>query len=205
MSDPILISAPTIEPVTLAEARMHLRIDASDTAEDTLISGFIVAARMQAEHTLNCKLITQTWDVPYDAFPAAGESIRIASGLSPAQSIDQVAYLDSTSVARTVSSSNYVLDASSLPGYVFPVAGYSWPTDVAESANAVKVRVTSGYGSLASDVPRNIWSWMLLQIGALYRNREAFATSAFAGTGSVSALPNQFTDRLLDPHRVWAG
>ena len=198
MSDPILISAPSLEPVTLAEACMHLRIDASDTSEDSLITSFITAARLQAEHELNRKLITQTWDVPYDAFPAAGESIRIAPSLAPVQSIVQVAYLDTTAVVRTVSAANYLLDAAALPGYVFPMAGYSWPADVADSANAVKVRVTCGYGSLASDVPRNVWSWMLLQIGAMYRNREAFSTGA-----PVAALPNQFTDRLLDPHRVW--
>jgi len=198
MSDPILISAPSLEPVTLAEARMHLRIDASDTSEDALITSFITAARLQAEHELNRKLITQTWDVVYDAFPQAGESIRVAPGLAKVLSIVQVAYLNTASSPVTINSTNYILDAQSLPGYVFPKSGYSWPTDVSPSANAVTVRITCGYGPAASDVPRNIWSWMLLQIGAMYRNREAFSTGA-----PVASLPNQFTDRLLDPHRVW--
>lgn len=198
MADPILIAAPSLEPVTLAEARLHLRIDDANTAEDAMITALIVAARQQAEHELGRKLITQTWDVPYDDFPASGESIRVAPGLASVLSIVQVAYLDTAAVTRTISSVNYQLDAQTQPGFVFPMDGYAWPSDVADGANAVKVRITCGYGSAASDVPRNVWLWMLMQIGAMYRNREAFSAGA-----PVAALPNQFVDRLLDPHRVW--
>ena len=45
-----LVSPPAAEPVTLAEAKSHLKLDTSD--EDTLIASLITAARARAEwHT----------------------------------------------------------------------------------------------------------------------------------------------------------
>ena len=198
MAEPILITAPTVEPISLSEARLHLKIDDDNTSDDTLIQMLIKAAREQAEHETRRRLITQTWDMVLDAFPADGESIQLHSSLSGAQSITSVTYLDTSGVVQTFSSASYTLDAQTLPGYVFPDEDVAWPSDVADSANAVKVRVVVGYGDAGSDVPAPIRQWILMQLGALYRNREAF----MAGV-AVADLPGRFVDRLLDPFRVY--
>jgi len=197
MAETILITAPSVEPLTLAQARLHLRIDDDNTADDTLLQALITAAREQAEHETGRRLVTQVRDMVLDAFPPDGEAIKLHPDQVPAQAVVYIQYLDTAGQVQTVSSADYVLDAQNLPGYVFPADGVAWPADVAESANAVKVRVRCGYGDAATDVPQAVRQWMLLQVGALYRNREAFQAGV-----SVAELPNRFTDRLLDPYRV---
>lgn len=61
-----LIAAPGAEPVTLAEAKLHARVETA--ADDTLISAMISAAREEAEHILGRALITQTWEMVLPAF-----------------------------------------------------------------------------------------------------------------------------------------
>lgn len=197
MPEPILVTAPAVEPVSLAEARLHLRIDPDNTAEDALIGTLIRAARRQAEHELGRKLITQTWDMLLDAFPPAGMALRLHPSLVRAQSIALIQYLDPAGATQTMPSGHYALDAQQLPGYVFTTAGNDWPTNAADSANAVRVRVVCGYGPASTDVPENVVAWIKLQMGALWANREAFASGV-----TVAELPGRFTAALLDAERV---
>lgn len=197
MPEPILVSPPAVEPLTLADVRLHLRIDPDNTSEDALLSQLIRAARRQAEQELGRRLVTQTWDMLLDAFPAGDEAIKLHPGLCKAQSIALIQYLDPLGATQTMPSAQYALDANELPGYVFTTGTNTWPTSVADSANCVRVRVVCGYGN-AADVPDNVVAWIKLQIGALWANREAFATGV-----SVSELPARFTAALLDSERVY--
>ncbi len=65
----VLTTAPAAEPISLAEAKAHLRIDADD--EDALLTALIAAARMFVERTLGVALITQSWSY-FLRFLAAG-------------------------------------------------------------------------------------------------------------------------------------
>ena len=55
----VLVTAPTEEPVSLAEAKLHLRVDY--TNDDVLIGALITAARQHAENDTRRALVTQTW------------------------------------------------------------------------------------------------------------------------------------------------
>ncbi len=114
-----LITAPAVEPVTLAEARLHLRV--IDTSEDTLITSLIVAAREYCENFTGRKLIQQTWDLILDAFPADGVSLTYA----PTMTIDSVTYLDTNGSSQVLSSALYVTDTFGAPGWLVPVT--VWP------------------------------------------------------------------------------
>ena len=186
-----LITAPALEPVSLAEAKLHLRVDGAD--EDALITSLIVAARRQAEHELGRALITQTWELTLDEFPAADIQLPMLSTLG----IESVKYLDADGIEQTVAPADYALDAATTPGWVLLAADASWPGTYA-GANAVKVRFTAGYGPAAADVPANVVAYIKLQIGALYKHREAFAAGV-----QVAELPNRFTAALLDSERVY--
>lgn len=183
-----LITPPTLEPVTLPEAKLHLRVNGA--AEDALITALITAARQHAEHITERAFMTQTWELALDAFPSA--EIRLPK---PALlSIVSVKYDDAAGAEQTLAPSAYTTDIHAQPGWLLPAANVSWPT-TADAANAVRIRYTAGYGATAADVPSGIKSWMLLRIGALYRNREELADGRLA-------VPT-FVDRLLDPYRIW--
>ena len=64
-----LITAPAAEPVLLADAKLHLRVD--HIADDDLITSLITAAREAAEHLTGRALITQTWERVLGAFPSS--------------------------------------------------------------------------------------------------------------------------------------
>lgn len=184
-----LISAPTDEPVSLAEAKLHCRVDIS--TDDDMITAMIVAARQRAEHETGRRLMTQTWDLLLDAFPAAEIELR----RPPVQSITHVKYYDTTGTLQTLDASLYSLDSVLLPGWLLPAYNTEWP-DTYDTANAVQVRMVCGYATAAA-VPAAIKQWILLQVGAMYAQREALATGP-----SVSAVPGAFVDGLLDPYRL---
>lgn len=166
-----LATAPAAEPVSLTEAKLHLRVDIS--TDDNLITAQIVAAREACEKWTGRAFITQTWERYFDVFPSC-EMGLIELPHSPAIAITSVIYTDTNNIAQTMSSGDYQLDAVSEPARLLPVDGEAWPTDVKPyKANAVKVTWTAGYGAAASAVPGPIKQAILMLIGLMYENREA--------------------------------
>lgn len=186
-----LVTAPSVEPVTLAEAKAHVR--ATDTAEDALISALIVAARSFAEDFTGRAFVTQTWDWALDEFPLYLAELPKA----PLQSVTSVSYIDTNGATQTLGASLYKVDALTDPGRMAPAYGEVWPSTRSEP-NAVTVRFVAGYG-LAAAVPQPIKQAMLLLVGQQYEHREV------TEEGSWSRLPYA-VDALLGLYRVirWA-
>lgn len=196
--DLVLVSGPAIEPVSLAEAKLHLRVDDDQTAEDALILGLIRAAREQTEAQTRRALVTQTWDARYTAFP--DDNGRLELPRAPLQSVASVAYLDSTGATTTLDPGDYMVDTASEPGAVVLAYGGAWPTPTLYPLAPVRVRFTAGYGEGAGDVPESIRAAMLLLVGHLYEHREAVVTASSASVGSLPLV--QGVDALLWPYRV---
>lgn len=184
-----LITAPAAEPILLATAKAHLRVDHS--SDDALITSLITAARLAAEDRLGRRLINQTWELVIDAFPSA----EIKVGVLPVVSITSVKYIDAAGAEITLASDQYTLDADTLPGWLLPAYGVDWPA-TRDVANAVRVRFVCGYGADGTAVPQPIIQWMLLTIGTLYAHREAVVA------GQMAEVPRTFVDGLLDPYRL---
>jgi uncharacterized phiE125 gp8 family phage protein len=68
-----VITAPTVEPVTLTEAKLHQRVDLS--ADDDLITMWITSIREHAEHLTERTLAPATYLLYLDAFPCDGIEI----------------------------------------------------------------------------------------------------------------------------------
>jgi hypothetical protein len=93
----LLISGPAMEPVSLAEAKAHLRIDGS--TEDTLVASLITSARVHIETTLSQSLITQQWALWLDEWPDGGE---VKLPLTPVQEVVSITIYDSADTGEIV-------------------------------------------------------------------------------------------------------
>lgn len=203
-----LVTGPTVEPLQLSDAKVHLRVETTMTDDDTLITLLIVAARQYAEQITSRSFCTQSWKYVLDSFPG-GYSYPVApygteyslpaTGIllekGPIQSIDSIKYLDMTGAQQTLANTVYVADLTGPLARITPKFGQIWPPTLPQIA-AVEVAFTAGFG-VAAAVPQAVKQWMLLRIGALYENREEIVTGR-----SIQVTPMPFVDSLLDGIRI---
>ena len=161
-----LKTSPASEPVSLAEAKLHLKIESIDTAEDSLIQRLIVVARRRAEVSTGRALVTQTWTLALDSFP--GDVIEVPR--PPLSSVASITYIDPEGVTQTLAADRYRVDAQREPGRLTPAWDESWPATRPVS-NAVEVQFVAGYGD-PGKVPEDIRQALLLIVGRYYAHRE---------------------------------
>lgn len=186
---------PTVEPVTLAEAKAHLNITGTD--DDTLISGLIKAAREHAEIYTNQAFVSQTWLHVMDDFPAW--EMRLSH--PPLISVTSIKYYDADNVQQTLAEgTDYTLDTYSKPGWVVPGTS-GWPTVYSDGINAVEVTYVAGYADsassptdLADNVPQSVKLAILLHVGHMYEHRESHSDFP------VNTVPMAY-EALLFPYR----
>lgn len=193
-----LITAPTVEPVTLAEVKAHLRITHSD--EDDLLNAYIKSAREYTERYLSRSLVQQTWDIFYDVFPLTDEPLEIP--LPPLQSVSSIKYFDSSNVEQTWDSASYTVDTDAVMPKVYPAIDQVYPSS-RYYPKSVTVRVLTGYQDsgaspvdLADGVPETIKTAIKILVAHYNENREM----AIVGV-SVSDAPFSYKTTLA-PHRV---
>ena len=160
------VASPAKEPVSLAEAKLHLKIEATDTAEDKLIERLIVAARRRAEVSTGRALVTQTWTLALDGFP--GGVIEVPR--PPLSSVASITYIDPEGATQTVAADRYRVDAQREPGRLTPAWDESWPPTRPVS-NAVEVHFVAGYGT-PDKVHEDLRQALLLIVGRYYAHRE---------------------------------
>ncbi len=138
-----VITAPASEPVTLAEAKLHLKVDGTD--EDSLIQTYIQTAREHIEDTCHRALVTQTLEYVISRWP---ENDLLELPRPPLQSVTSIKYKDTTGLVETTwSSGEYVVNADETPGMVVPAYGKSWPTAALYPRAGIRVRYQAGYGA----------------------------------------------------------
>jgi len=176
-------TAPAIEPVSLAEQKLHMRVDDSD--ENALITTQIAAARMAAERFTQRSFIETTWAETFDAFPAIIRPPR--SPLSSTASDVVITYVDIDGTTQTLSSALYTIDATNEPARIIPAFGESWPSTRGH-INDVTVTFVAGYGTVSTDVPDAIIAAVKLLAADLYEFREAQAERRIMENPTVKAL-----------------
>lgn len=182
-----LTIGPLLEPVSITEAKAHLRIDSD--AEDALISALIKAARKKCEEFTERSFITQTWDLWMDGFPAKRKQERWWDGTregaindlletkkdlplfrGPLQSVTTLTTYDTDDSASVFASSKYFVDTISENGRISLNFGESWPISL-RSHNAVNVTYVAGYGDTSSFVPEDIRLAIKMFLNFFYENR----------------------------------
>jgi hypothetical protein len=209
-------TSPAVEPVALADAKLHLRVTFND--DDSLITALISAARMLCEVKAGRVFVQRQFVMIDDAFPfttgwfnrqvrqfygqfAPGQGavfpgvLQLNAGVitlprAPLVSVDQVTYLDNSSTLQTLNLSQYVVTTGA-PGRMAPVFGQIWPVTLPQ-IGAVQIQFTAGYSADASKVPLTDVAAIKLVLGLLYENREAVIQGSFA-----ELPPNLAIDGLL--------
>ena len=189
----VLVTAPTVEPVSLDEAKALCRIDT--TADDVLVSGLITAARKYGEVCTRRQFCTATWKMSLDSFytgPVSGAyddlrlsqpqaigatpfgspgyrwltSIRIP--VPPLQSVTTLTYVDTNGVTQTLDPTLYIVDANSETGRITPAFSTPWPY-TRSVINAVNITFVAGYAYSPSTpgTPVPPWWWEYVRTAIL--------------------------------------
>lgn len=185
-----VVTPPASEPVVLADAVLHCRIDGTD--ENALVTALIVAAREYCEKYSGRAYITQTIRASFDSWP----SFPIRLPRPPLAAVSSIKYYGEDNTEYTLDAANYYADTDSEPGRIALASGISLPATTLRDINAVQVTYTAGYGNAAA-VPQRVKQAMLLLIGYWYENREA------AALGKVSSEITFAVHSLLGLDRVW--
>lgn len=180
-------TAPASDPVTLADAKTHLRVTHNN--DDTYIDGLITAAREWVEDFTGRSLVTQTRTYLMDGFPIGDDFIVLPR--SPIQSVTTVVYVDTAGANQTWSSVNYAVDTTADPGGIYLAYNATWP-DTRAQRHAVTITYIAGY----TIIPQRLKQAMLLIIGELYARRELSIVGA-----TISEVPFA-VQALLSPFRL---
>jgi uncharacterized phiE125 gp8 family phage protein len=176
-----LTTPPAIEPITLAAAKAHLKIDTAD--DDALIAALIPAARARAEWHTGRALVTQGWILWLDTWPEV-----ISIPLPPLQAVASVTIYTRDDSTHVQDPATYIVD---LAAGRLALKPSSPPPSNLRRLNAVAVAFTAGHGDTAEDVPAPLRAAILELVAFLYENR-----------GEAPAELPQDCLTLLAPYRV---
>ena len=185
-----IITPPTVEPILLSEALLHLRI--TSAVDNNLILDLITVARETCENITNRALATQTLELSLDEFPIG--NIRLPR--PPLVSVTSIYYKNNVGTdTQWLPITEYIVDTAIEPGEIVLAYGKTYPSFIPYSTNAVKIIYVTGY---TTDCPLCIKQAMLLLISHFYENREEVVT----GMTMVAKLP-MGVDALLQSYRIW--
>ena len=163
-----IVTQPVTEPLSVAEAKSHLRVDITD--DDTLIGEYISSARQFAEGMTRRAFVEQTWDFTLDRFPMG--AIRLP--IQPVTSVSYVQYVDTAGATQIFTygtspdTAKYDVFTDGPRTAIVPKYNMVWP-DTRDHPNVVTVRFVAGYSTFPADLKQAL----RLLVGHQYENREA--------------------------------
>jgi len=181
----VRITSPAVEPVSLQFAKQHCRVDTE--TDDLYIQSLIAVARQYVEDVLDITICSTVWEVKYDLFPVWAIVLPRLPMLDRAVT---VTYRTGDGTYGTLSSAtDFQVDASVLPGRIYPQWARSWPATRGDE-NSVTVRYSAGYGDDGQSSPPIVKHLILLLVAHWFDTRQP------AVTGAPQSVPQTF-DTLL--------
>ena len=180
------LAPPVGEPLTLAEARAHLRID--DTADDPVIADLITTVREHLERTTGLVLIARSFRLYLDRWPQ-GRVLEIGRG--PIRSIETITGYDALGAPFEADMTGFVLDGRASPPRLFLPAA----PETARAVNGIEIDFTAGFGTTGAEVPASLKRALLLHLALLHAYRGAVSP------GDQPADVPAGYDRLVAPFR----
>lgn len=191
----IVVTPPACEPVSLSEAKAHLRVDGGD--EDAYIGSLITVARERLEQETRRAFIRQRVRTTIQGVSCASAPVELPR---PRVMDDAIVleYRDKDDAWQSSATFSTLRDRE--PAYLWVTGS---PSDVAapQSPQDAVWRATYwvGYGVLPSDVPAPIRHGILFLVAHLFENRNP------ATAESVKEIPLTLA-WMMNPYRVpWEG
>jgi hypothetical protein len=194
---------PAVEPISLAEAKLHLRVDHID--DDALISNLIISCRQLVESHIHMSLIEQVWRWTFDKwsevtkfktdnngkvtiFPASGGHY-ISLPQKPLIGVDNITTYDTDDLPTAWDLSNIILDKGE--GRIYRLSGSSWPI-ASREIGGIEITFRVGYGVNPTDVPAPIRQAILQMVAHYYQYRDEPAAQ----------MPSTAVS-MLRPYKKW--
>jgi uncharacterized phiE125 gp8 family phage protein len=180
-----IVAAPTVEPIGLNAAKLHIKAITGETVEDNdIISPIIAAAREYCENVTGRALAVQTIEAYPNGFAKIMQLPR-----PPLVSVTSVMYTDADGNEIAMDASNYIVDTAH-----GRIAIKEIPSFAPATLNPIKITYVAG----KVGIPSLIRQAMLLLIGHWYSNREAVVIGAVASVEISYSVTN-----LLRQYKVW--
>lgn len=181
------IAPPAAEPLTLGEAKAHLRLDG--TEEDALILSLIHTAREHLERETGLCLIERTMRLYRDSWPPGGV---LDLGHGPVKAVTAVTVYDDAGDPAAVSLEGHRLDGEARPARLRlkerPAPG--------AALNGIEVDFVAGFGESGEAVPETLKRALLAHVALMFAFR-----GAVAAENQPAAVPEGY-ERLVAPWRA---
>ena len=186
-------SAPAVEPLTLADVKMHLRVDSND--EDPLLQSLIMTARLHIEVALGLALVAQTWSCFFDRWPPAQNTAAeaLVLPLSPVKSVDAIRVYADDGTYAALPVAGFAIDLAGSRTRVVRRFDTQVPAP-GRRLNGIEIAITAGFGATPADVPAPIRQALLLLVAHWYEHRDP------GEIGSVEARVPAAVSTLLAPY-----
>ncbi len=189
-------TAPAVEPVTLSDAKAHLRVDTA--TDDAYIGSLITAAREWCEQYLDRTLVHTQWVMRFDKFPPDGthdiELPRPPMATAGTTTAVALTFTFENGTTSTYSTASYRVDRDGVPGTVKTLYGQTWPPHLQDD-NAISVTWWGGYGASGTSVPAAIRHAILMLVGFWYEHRSTVLV------GSISKQLEFAVESLLSSQK----
>ena len=186
------IEDPAELPVSLTEAKAHMRVTSS--AEDAFIRSSLDAAVsfVDGMGVLGRAMVTQKWR---QYAPPNPGTVRLK--IATVQTVTKIGYYDPDGAEQTATLAEFDVFGNGEASTVQPKPGNSWPA-TQQRPDAIWVEYEAGYGA-AADVPPEI-KHAIKMLTAHYEYQRVNSTEK-----PLSDVPFGFSD-LIGAHRVsWYG
>ena len=149
---------PTHLPVSVAEAKRHLRV--TDSNSDTVIANMIAAAFRWCELYQGLSWLYQTITFKRDGF-----ADTMFLPMPPLVAVDSITYVDSNGATQTLAATVYDVDTTSSPGRVTLAYDQTWP---ATRSVRHAVTITAKAGHVATFTSAGIGTSLTVSGGHVY-------------------------------------
>lgn len=191
--------APDDLPVSLAEAKLHLRITHDD--DDAFLTTLIQTAAGICETAVGLSLVSRRYTLSLDSWPGTspdgwwdgvreGADLRTARNeltlpRPPLVSVEEILIYGEDGDAVPLPGAHYFVDTMGLPGRVILKSGVSAPVPGRKAAG-IAVSYTAGYGPAAEDIPVALRQGIKQLVAHLYEHRGDDTDRALQQSGAAA-------------------